>query len=561
MLKNSLIFPFILAVIPVLALYQNNAREVPPGDLLRPVLFSLLIPAIVLAAFRAVSRKRNWGSILAALLVVALYAYPLVFVGWRAWGPAAAGARHGPPLFAWSLLVAGVCGAGIAAARRWAVDPEKAIAGLNVFALSLGLLVGGQAADQYRRATVKPSGSSPSTAVTVTPGEAHSEDPWVAQALAAVRATGPHHLPDIYYVILDGYAREDILESRFHFRNRELLDWLRAQGFFIADKSHCNYAWTHLGLAATFNLDYVQNWLPAGYGREAPEEYRSRYKFFTAKFAAEYIQQSRVRRLLEVLGYQIITADTGYAVTRHTASEKTGLGGPLTQFERTLIRKTVFWPLAEAVETRASNPGADARTANERPFPQPAINRNLRLLQDLPAVAGAAGPKFVFYHVMAPHPPFCFDGNGKIIRPHPVFEASSWLVDCQAIPGYRDFYRTHYPLNVAGLNVRLRTALEALGRQTRGRAVVILQSDHGSQLGLDPFDAEKADLPERFGILNAIYLPPRYSCAELDKDLSAVNTFRIVFRCLFGLDLPRLEDRAWFSTGDLSFTEVTDRLR
>ena len=62
-----------------------------------------------------------------------------------------------------------------------------------------------------------------------------------------------------------------------------------------------------------------------------------------------------------------------------------------------------------------------------------------------------------------------------------------------------------------------------------GEAVFILQSDHGSQLGMDPFDAAKADVPERFG--------------------------------LFGLDLPGLEDRAWFSIGDLDFTEVTDRLR
>ena len=94
-----------------------------------------------------------------------------------------------------------------------------------------------------------------------------------------------------------------------------------------------------------------------------------------------------------------------------------------------------------------------------------------------------------------------------------------------------------------------------------GEAVVILQSDHGSQLGMDPFDAAKADVPERFGILNAIYVPARYASPELAEDLSAVNTFRVVFRSVFGLDLPCLEDRAWFSIGDLDFTEVTDRLQ
>ena len=560
MFKRFPIYPYLLAVVPILALYQNNAQEVPPIDLLRPMLAALLMTAAAAAVARATLRNPQRGSLLAAWLVCAVYAYPFLFAGLYAWRPAAEAGRHGPVLALWSGAVALVAGLGIWFARRRESDFGKATAGLNVFALVLGLLVAGQAALQWRRASARPPAAAASL-LAPAEAEAAARDPWVEQALASLRPADSRRYPDIYYVILDGYAREDVLENRFDFRNRELQDWLRKKGFFIAEKSHCNYSWTHLCLAATFNLEYLQDLLPAGYGNAAPEEYRARYKYFVAQMGADYIRQSRVRRLLEALGYRVITADTGSAVTRQIASEKFRLTGPLTPFEQALLPKTAFWPLAEAVETRASRRETGPDPAAGSGAPAPAANRNVRLLQELPAVAEAAGPKFVFYHVMAPHPPLCFDENGNVVRPHPVFEKTSWLVDCQRIPGYREFYRTRYPLNVAGLNTRLIPALEALWQKTGGEAVVILQSDHGSQLGMDPFDAAKSDVPERFGILNAIYIPAHYASPELAEDLSAVNTFRVVFRSLFGLDLPRLEDRAWFSIGDLNFTEVTDRLR
>lgn len=555
MFRRFPLHPLLLAVVPVLALYRTNAWEVPPVDLIRPMLAALLISVAGMAVAGAVVRRRRPGAILALILIAAIYAYPFLFDALYAlWPPEEAG-RHGLALSIWGGAVAWAVAGGIRLARRPGTDFERATAGLNVFALALALLVAGQAAFQWRRTSARPPVRDASLPAPAEPVAAESRDPWLEQALASIRPADSRRYPDIYYVILDGYAREDILESRFNFRNRELRDWLRGKGFFIAEKSHCNYSWTHLCLAAIFNLEYLQDLLPAGYGDAAPEEYRERYKYFVAQMGADYVRQSRVRRLLEALGYRVITVDTGSAVTRQIASEKIRFAEPLTSFEQALIRKTVFWPLVEILETRATRREGVAGAA------APAVNRNVRLLRELPVVAEAAGPKFVFYHVMAPHPPLCFDENGNVVRPHPVFEATSWLVDCQRIPGYREFYRARYPLNVAGLNVRLEAALDDLWRKTEGQAVVILQSDHGSQLGMDPFDAAKTDVPERFGILNAIYVPARYECPGLAEDLSAVNTFRVVFRAVFGLDLPRLEDRAWFSLGDLNFTEVTDRLR
>ena len=68
-------------------------------------------------------------------------------------------------------------------------------------------------------------------------------------------------------------------------------------------------------------------------------------------------------------------------------------------------------------------------------------------------------------------------------------------------------------------------------------------------------------MKERFGILNAIYLPPGLSRKGLNDSLSSVNTFPVVLNNVFDLDIKTLDDRAYYSRGDLQFVEVTERVR
>ena len=50
--------------------------------------------------------------------------------------------------------------------------------------------------------------------------------------------------PDIFYVILDGYASRGTLSTHFGFDNSEFLDSLAARGFYVANQSRSNYWWT-----------------------------------------------------------------------------------------------------------------------------------------------------------------------------------------------------------------------------------------------------------------------------------------------------------------------------
>jgi hypothetical protein len=63
--------------------------------------------------------------------------------------------------------------------------------------------------------------------------------------------------PDVYYIILDGYGRQDVLQREYGFDNTEFIHALRARGFYVADCSESNYAHTLYSLASSLNYDYL----------------------------------------------------------------------------------------------------------------------------------------------------------------------------------------------------------------------------------------------------------------------------------------------------------------
>jgi hypothetical protein len=92
--------------------------------------------------------------------------------------------------------------------------------------------------------------------------------------------------------------------------------------------------------------------------------------------------------------------------------------------------------------------------------------------------------------------------------------------------------------------------------------VIILQSDHGSGMGLSTECHNQTDLRERLSILNAYFLPGVGS-EDLYQSISPVNSFRVVLNAYFGAGLELLPDRSYFSTWSdpFKFIDVTNQVR
>ena len=67
----------------------------------------------------------------------------------------------------------------------------------------------------------------------------------------------PDDLPDIYYIIADGYGRSDVLRKFYSYDNSRFIDYLKNRGFFIADKSLSNYSQTTTALASKMEVQWI----------------------------------------------------------------------------------------------------------------------------------------------------------------------------------------------------------------------------------------------------------------------------------------------------------------
>src|SRR5207302_4627748 len=81
----------------------------------------------------------------------------------------------------------------------------------------------------------------------------------VPGAGANVNASSATVPPDIIYVILDGYGREDEVKQYMRFDNHRFIQELESRGFYVASKARSNYCQTELSLSSSLNMNFVSN--------------------------------------------------------------------------------------------------------------------------------------------------------------------------------------------------------------------------------------------------------------------------------------------------------------
>ena len=524
------LYPIMLGVLPVLYYSALNRHVIEWFEVVRPILAALLVVAASISISYLIARKRDVAMLLSLVLFFLIFMFPIVFGLIADWISPEVELRH--VLLVWCIL-----GASAYILTLWKLGNLENLDRQNPFLNLFAATLCGVQLVIIIASMVNHSAADSSFA------EVHEQwaDDLVHQTEATVISPSTQgEYPDIYWLILDAYTRGDILKTRFDFDNDEFLDELRDAGFFVANQSHSNYPWTHLSVSSTLNCEYLHDLLGKDYAAGAKGDYRRRRMYVLSKLSKEYIQSSRIQRFLAKHGYEWHTTNTGYVTRKKEPSISEVFFGPTTTFEEMLLRRT-------ALDTFVPDTTLFTVWRSQ--------------LTKFVELSNRPGPKFVLSHIISPHRPFCFDENGDEVARHPVYDASGWLEDVRMLPGYDDHYRENYPKNVAGLNIYAMQSINRLLANTKGEAIIIVQADHGSGLGFDPSDPAKTDMPQSFAILNAIYLPKKYSRDGLDHSISSVNTFRVVLSNVFGVELKKLDDRAWYSRGDLEFTEVTNKVR
>jgi hypothetical protein len=342
---------------------------------------------------------------------------------------------------------------------------------------------------------------------------------------------------DIYFIVLDGYARSDTLQEMFGFDNSEFVTYLEGLGFFVPASGVSNYPATHLSVASMLNMDYVQTFAPG------IEEGFSRW------LMNPFIDHSRVRSFLESQGYETITISTNWSITDNPTAGVYFRPYPviLNDFEGFVLDSTPLGLFKPLLSRFASIPSYESQ--------RNIIRFNFTTLADLPRFPG---PKFVFSHIISPHPPFVFDGNGDPVDVPYSFS----FKDGTEYAGSREEYRQKYVEQVKYVNNNLQEVVAAILANSGVPPIIILQADHGSGMLVDLSSSKNTCVRERFSPFVAYYLPG-LTVQEIPSDISAVNLFRVIFNEYYGANLPILESRQYFYTNPVSFydfEDVTDRL-
>lgn len=474
-------YPFFVILIgcyPVAFLLSENKWEVNPAVAVRPLLFSILLSALLFALLFAFLRDRVKSALLTALGLVVFFSFGHLY---RFLENQQATAQIGPGVLA-SLASGGVLAVGAFAILRGKINSAAGIyQALNLAGLALLIYpVYSIAAYQFELRSFQPAD------------------------VAAERPPDAVY-PDIYYIILDGYSRQDTL-AVLGYDNGPFLDTLEDMGFYVAECSHSNYKWTLLSLASTLNMEYVWEFIPDTDPKDTN---------LMPVFASLY--NNRVMRELKDRGYKTYAFDTGYEwlnlesadVYLESAETRPSLTSSIQPFEYLFLQTTI---LRSAVEQ--GNWGLERFRGH--------YERVLFTLDSLPALASEPGPKFVYAHIVTPHTPYVFLPDGSFRSTTAELDLMDIAAETDEPAGYLD--------NVRFINDRIPAILQRLIENSPVPPIIILQGDHGFVIS-----------ERRYNILNAYYLPGGGE-EQLHPKITPVNSFRVVFNEYFGMDWPLLKD-------------------
>jgi hypothetical protein len=332
------------------------------------------------------------------------------------------------------------------------------------------------------------------------------------------RSGSPHTASrDIYYVVLDGFGRADNLHKNYELDLASFIGFLRSKGFYVAERARSNYSQTFLSLASTLNMSYLDD-VAAVMGKNSRDR----------RPLEHLIRHNALMKIAHQVGYQVVAIGSDYTATRQLDRADVCVCDQhgLDEFEQAAIGATPFGALPLGRWTY------DAHR-----------QKVLESFDALERWGAAPNRKFVFAHIVSPHPPFLFAPDGSPRWPH---RTGSLFDDGDHFGGSNASYVNGYHDQVLFVTRRLMTFVEDLLRRPGPAPVIVFHGDHGPGSMLRWEDPQATDMAERMDIFAAYYFPDDGS--QLYPTMSPVNGARALATRYLGVEVAFLPEKSSFST-------------
>jgi hypothetical protein len=521
------VHPILVSVYPILHIYSNNIAAVPVSQLAEPLLILTGSGLLVWALAAGAQRSLTAGALTASLTMLMALLYRHFWVAFSNLTQISINEDYSLLIwcYVWLTLTAVI----------WKMRRrcERASRIVNVFSFVL----------------VAPALLSIAVDLTRTPhrglrfvdaSQVAAMDERVIEDVQTWKKSDEPP-PDIYYIILDGYGRHDRLQEIYNYDNQPFLEELRQRGFFVAERSTSNYPRTTFSLTSSLNMDFVHQPL----GGPAPLT----------------IQNNRVTALLRAYAYQFVVLSSGYPPT--DLSERADVTIDVEDSLRTELASLLYeWSIAHSLAHRSVAQRLVEGTRDLRPNAFPGIGRSHDLagtrawaryvtdsLDATGKLAAAPGPKFVFAHVICPHPPYVFRRDGSLNQESSMGDLSDLDAHGHWVDSKNIWKSPQMVDQIIHLNKLVLEMIDHLLQNSPNPPVIIVHADHGtfaSGHAHAPTSPSDRLIQERMAILFACYAPQR-TLASLYHQISPVNLFRILFNTLFEAQYPLLPDRCYWS--------------
>lgn len=364
-LAEYVLFPFLLAIVPILHIYVFNAEQLSFVEILIPMAISIGFTLVSFIILRRLLKNSREAGMIVSLFLVLFYAFGYFadFVN----------ASQVVSMALWWPVFGMVFIAGLLLIVKYRERLRNLTIILNVVAASLmlllllNLLLG-----------VNLSGQ---------PIDKHLEANDISKEMrkASSKSTSSSELPDIYYIIPDAYASNKVLHDYLDYDNSDFTNWLERKGFYVAYDSHSNYSNTSYALASSLNLEYL-DFLRSG-------------RYPSLRPVLRMSDQNTLAQFLKSRGY------TYAFIGSEFHSVKSSRHADIAYPEKTLINREL---LQTMLGTTALRPllGKEVQAISRKTV-KGAFSRITNIGKEV------EGPLFVFAHIPIPHPPYIFDENGN----------------------------------------------------------------------------------------------------------------------------------------------------
>jgi len=310
--------------------------------------------------------------------------------------------------------------------------------------------------------------------------------------------------PNVYYLLLDAYARSDEILKMTGFDNKPFLDWLSDKGFTTLPKSRSNYNRTRHAIPSAWIMDY----LPGS---------DDGYVMINEEIWDVMGGNNPTVRAFKEMGYKYIFSGGLEYCGRYADQCIRGVG-LLQGAPWALIHST---PIPAFVYFISSKLYATLLTKNNS-LPMEVAIKNVSEL--------ATSPRFVFYHELAVHRTI-YNADCTYRKGLALEEVDRMDHDQQMLNSQKAYVAT-----VQCTNASMKTLISKILTKDED-TIIIIAADHGVSFhSINTADRREnlknvSYLRELSSTLSSWRLPER--CQKwLPDDLSNVNHFRLILACL-----------------------------